>query len=80
MKKIIKILAQSRSIEILFALRRKKLKFAEIVEIAGNPTTATRRTTNLQGVGLISRRVLQDRRRSVEYSLTTLSPPTPKNP
>lgn len=67
---MLKILAQSRSMEILLALQRKELKFTKIVKIAGNPTTAMRRVTNLQRVGLISRRVLQDKRRSVEYSLT----------
>ena len=70
MRKMLKTLAQSRSVEILLALQRKALKFAEIVEIAGNPTTAMRRVTDLQRVGLISRRVLQDKKRSVEYSLT----------
>ena len=70
MKEMLKILAQSRSMEILFALRRKELKFTKIVEIASNSTTAMRRVTDLQRAGLISRRVLQDKRRSVEYSLT----------
>ena len=70
MKEMLKILAQSKSIEILLALQRKELKFTEIVKIANNPTTAMRRVTNLQKMGLISRKVLQDERRSVEYSLT----------
>ncbi len=70
MREMLKILAQSRSMEILLALQRKELKFTKIVEIAGNPTTAMRRVTELQRAGLISRRVLQDKKRSVEYSLT----------
>lgn len=70
MKEMLKILAQSRSMEILLALQRKELKFTKIVEIASNPTTAMRRVTDLQRAGLISRRVLQNKRRSVEYSLT----------
>jgi DNA-binding HxlR family transcriptional regulator len=70
MKEMLKAISQSKSIEILLALQQRKLKFTEIVEIAGNPTTAMRRVTDLQRVGLISRRVLQDKKRSVEYSLT----------
>lgn len=55
--------------EILFALEKRKLKFNEIVEIAGNTTTAMRRVKELQDTGLVSRKVLQDIQRSVEYSL-----------
>ncbi|MFN4133559.1 MAG: winged helix-turn-helix transcriptional regulator [Candidatus Hadarchaeales archaeon] len=67
---MIETLGRSKSVQILLALRDGKLKFNEIVEIAGNDTTAMRRTRELQSVGLIGRKVLQDRQRSVEYSLT----------
>jgi len=67
---LIETLGRSKSVEILLALKGRKLKFNEIVEITGNATTAMRRTQELQDVGLISRKVLQDRQRSVEYSLT----------
>jgi len=67
---MIRALSRSKSIEVLFALKERKLKFNEIVRIAGNTTTAMRRTQELQSVGLVSRKVLQDRQRSVEYSLT----------
>lgn len=70
MGKIVKTLSRSKSIEILFALEKKKLKFKEIVRVAGNTTTTMRRTQDLQNAGLVSRKVLQDRQRSVEYSLT----------
>lgn len=66
---ILQTLARSRSLEILFALEKRELKFNEIVEIAGNTTTAMRRVKELQDTGLISRKVLQDIQRSVEYSL-----------
>lgn len=51
-------------------LGRKNLKFNEIVRVVGNATTAMRRVRDLQSMNLISRKVLQDRQRSVEYSLT----------
>lgn len=70
MGKIIKVLARSKSVEILLGLRGRKLKFSEVVRITGNATTAMRRTQDLHATGLISRRVLQDRQRSVEYTLT----------
>jgi DNA-binding HxlR family transcriptional regulator len=70
LSKIIEALGRSKSVEMLMALKERNLKFSEIVEITGNATTAMRRTQELQEVGLISRKVLQDRQRSVEYSLT----------
>jgi DNA-binding HxlR family transcriptional regulator len=68
--KIIETLNRSKSIEILFELEKRRLKFNEIVRIAGNSTTAMRRTQELHNAGLVGRKVLQDRQRSVEYSLT----------
>lgn len=70
MGKVIETLSRSKSVEILFALEKRKLKFREIVKLAGNTTTAMRRTQDLQNTGLVGRKVLQDRERSVEYSLT----------
>jgi len=70
MGKIIEALARSKSVEILLALKSKKLKFNEIVKIASNATTAMRRTQDLHAAGLIGRKVLQDKQRSVEYALT----------
>jgi len=68
--KIIETLNRSKSIEILFELEKRRLKFNEIARIAGNSTTAMRRTQELHNAGLVGRNVLQDRQRSVEYSLT----------
>lgn len=70
MGKIFEVLARSKTTEILFALKGKALKFNELIKIAGNATTAMRRTQELQTAGLIARRVLQDKQRTVEYSLT----------
>lgn len=70
MRKIFEILARSKSVEVLLALRKKSLKFNEIVRVVGNATTTMRRVKELQKMSLISRKVLQDRKRSVEYSLT----------
>jgi len=70
MGKIIVALARSKSVDILLALEKKKLKFNEIVRLVGNATTAMRRIQDLQAAGVVSRKVLQDRQRSVEYALT----------
>jgi len=70
MAKILEALARSKSLEILFALEKKGLNFNEIARLTENPTTAMRRTQELQSVGLISRKVLQDKQRNVKYSLT----------
>lgn len=70
MAKILKALARAKSVEILIALKDGGLKFNQIVEITGNTTTAMRRTRELQTAGLIGRKVLQDKQRSVEYYLT----------
>ena len=67
---LLKVLGKSKSIEILQELNSRKLIFREIVEITGNPTTATRRVKELQALGLISREVMQDKFRTVKYSIT----------
>lgn len=70
MGKIIEALARSKSVEILLELSKRALKFNEIVKITGNATTAMRRVQDLQAAGLVNRKVLQDKQRSVEYTLT----------
>lgn len=64
-------LARAGTVEILLALKsRQTLSFAGVRKLLGNSTTATRRLRELQQSGVVSRRVLQDRLRTVEYRLT----------
>lgn len=70
MMKHLDLLAKSKSVEILVKLRTQKLKFAEIVEITGNATTATRRLKEMSELGIVKREVQQDSSRTVIYELT----------
>jgi DNA-binding HxlR family transcriptional regulator len=68
--KYLNLLAKSKSIDILLGLQSRKLKFAEIVEITGNATTATRRLKEMVELDIVIREVQQDNTRTVMYGLT----------
>jgi len=64
-------LSRSGTVEIILALRSQHtMSFAGVKKLVGNATTATRRLAELQQYSLVSRKVLQDRLRTVEYRLT----------
>ena len=66
-----KILSQKGVVEILENLEKKKsLKYREIEEFVGNPSTTSRRLNALEKKGLIERRVSSERYRPVYYRLT----------
>lgn len=68
--KYLDLLSKSKTVEILLGLQNKKMKFAEIAEITGNPTTATRRLKEMVVLGVVKREVQQDSSRTVMYELT----------
>lgn len=64
-------LSRAGTVELLLALKSQRpMTFSAIRKMLGNSTTATRRVRELQGMSLISRQVLQDKLRTVEYRLT----------
>lgn len=68
---IFKILSQRGVIEILESLEKEEsLKYKELEEFVGNPTTTSRRLNSLEKKGLIERRVSSEKYRPVYYSLT----------
>jgi DNA-binding HxlR family transcriptional regulator len=67
----LELLAQKGSREILYTLFGKKgMKFTELKELVGSPTTTSRRLQELMDLGLIKRDVQADQYRTVIYSLT----------
>lgn len=67
----IELLAKKGAIRLLRSLSKKKeLKFTEVQEFVGSPTTASQRLKELEGMGVVRREVQADRYRSVQYSLT----------
>ena len=67
----LKFLAKRGTREILHALvDKKRMKFTELKELIGSPTTASQRLQELTGLGLIKRDVQADQYRTVIYSLT----------
>ena len=68
----LEILAKKGSKEILYALTasRTGMKFTELKEIIGSPTTASQRLQELTDLGLLKRDVQADQYRTVIYSLT----------
>lgn len=70
MSKIFKLLAQRGVVEILERLEGKAMKYKEIEEIVGNPSTASRRLSNLEEFGAIRRKVSSEKYRPVYHALT----------
>jgi len=67
----LELLAKRGSKEILYALVDKKgMKFTELRELVGSPTTASQRLQALMDLELIKRDVQADQYRTVIYSLT----------
>ena len=67
----LELLARRGSKEILYALLGKGgMKFTELKELVGSPTTASQRLQELMDLRLIKRDVQTDRYRTVIYSLT----------
>jgi len=68
---IFKILSQRGVVEILENLEKVgRLKYKEVEELVGNPSTTTRRLSSLERKGLIEREVSSERYRPVYYTLT----------
>jgi len=68
---ILKILSQKGVLEILENLdREKSLKYKELEEFVGNPSTTSRRLNSLEKKGLVERHVSSEKYRPVYYSLT----------
>lgn len=68
---ILKMLSQRGVVEILENLERKKsLKYKELEESVGNPSTTSRRLNALEKKGLVERRVSAEKYRPVYYRLT----------
>ncbi len=70
MSKIFKLLAQRGVVEILTNLENKSLKYKEIEEIVGNPSTTSRRLSSLEELGAVERKVSSEKYRPVYYALT----------
>lgn len=68
--RILKILAKSKSPEILLALREGELNFGAVAQIAGDRATAMRRLRELIECGMVERREVGDRVGTVKYRLT----------
>lgn len=71
-KEFIKILGKKGVIEILENLDKSKkgMKYKEIELIIGNPGTTARRLADLEKLGIIKRKVSEEKYRPVYYSLT----------
>ncbi|MBI5253091.1 MAG: helix-turn-helix transcriptional regulator [Euryarchaeota archaeon] len=70
MSKIFKLLAQKGVVEILEKLEGKAMKYKEIEEIVGNPSTTSRRLSSLGELGAVRRKVSSEKYRPVYYALT----------
>ncbi|MFH1773715.1 MAG: winged helix-turn-helix transcriptional regulator [Methanobacteriota archaeon] len=70
MSKIFKLLAQKGAVEILENLEGKAMKYKEIEEIVGNPSTTSRRLSSLEEFGAVKRKVSSEKYRPVYYALT----------
>lgn len=68
----INILSKYKSIDILISLKESPLSYGKIQEMVGNPATTQRRLTELVSIGIVKRKVQQDKRRSVIYQITPL--------
>ena len=68
---ILYVLTLKGSPKILVALlRRGELTYSELSKVVGGPATTSRAIKALSEVGMIDRRVLDERYRPVVYSLT----------
>ncbi|GBE56761.1 transcriptional repressor MprA [archaeon BMS3Bbin16] len=68
---ILKILSQKGVLEILENLDKKRsLKYKELEEFVGNPSTTSRRLNSLEKKGIVERHVSSEKYRPVYYQLT----------
>ncbi len=66
-----KTLSRRGVVEILENLEKEeKLKYTELEEFVGNPSTTSRRLNSLEKKGLIERHVSSEKYRPVYYRLT----------
>ncbi len=70
--RIFKVLGRKKVIEILENLDKRGggLRYKEIEEVVGNPSTASRNLMELESYGLVERRVSSEKYRPVYYALT----------
>jgi DNA-binding HxlR family transcriptional regulator len=70
--RIFRVLGRKGVIEILENLDRRGggLKYKEIEEVVGNPSTASRNLTELEAFGIVKRKVSSEKYRPVYYLLT----------
>jgi len=62
-----------KGVELLLELDTKgRANFSALLKVAGNPHTASRRLGELVDVGLATRQVEQDSRRTVTYTITPM--------
>ncbi len=71
MSRIFKTLARAGTIEIIKTLEKKEgMRYSDIQEIIGSPSTASRRLNELEELGIVKREALPDKYRPVKYTLT----------
>ena len=68
--KILKTLSKSGCSDIILALNKEPLIFGRISDLTGHSSIATVRLRELRKEGIVNRKVMQDEKRSVTYSLT----------
>ena len=70
--RIFRVLGRKGVIDILERLdkRGEGLKYKEIEEVVGNPSTATRNLMELEAFGIVERKVSSEKYRPVYYLLT----------
>jgi len=69
--KLFKILGRVGTVEILFTLYRKgACRYSELESLVGNPRSTSKRLKDLVALKLVDRKILADKYRSVDYSLT----------
>lgn len=68
---LLKVVSRKGAKEIVLTLKQKgELTYSDIEFIISNPRTTSRRLDELCKAGIIKRKVLSDKYRSVSYSLT----------
>jgi len=68
---VLKAISRKGAKEIVLTLKQRgELTYSEIESIISNPRTTSRRLDELSKLGIIKRKVLPDKYRSVSYSLT----------
>lgn len=64
---------KQKGVELLLELDSQgRANFSALLRVAGNPHTASRRLGELVDVGLATRQVEQDSRRTVTYTITPM--------